>query len=308
MLVIHAFLNDVFGRASVAFAALALWRRSAIAAYLALTVGTWGMMLYNFTWSGVGVLGGALALARCRASGAGPPAQIARSTAPSRAHACSASARAAGLQHRLRPARPQAAPPRLPVRRSAVPRARGWASAVMTKASTPGRNGPDREVAVTAGEDQTEADVRAAEHQQQTQRTRNGITSRRVGHERAHSEQVGDHPAALTASVTDQSIQFTLPSTRYCHWRAPTATSSAADAPNASPGTNPVRSNEQCARQRRVRWRQSQQGPDSALRCFGHRAVPGEFLPPFAIVESPVSADGAFISRSSTADRRPRSR
>ena len=64
MLVIHAFLNDVFGRASVAFAALALWRRSPIAAYLALTVGTWGMMLYNFTWSGVGVLGGALAVAR----------------------------------------------------------------------------------------------------------------------------------------------------------------------------------------------------------------------------------------------------
>ena len=64
MLVIRAFLHDVFGLGSVAFAALALWRRSRGLALLAVAVGTCGMVLYNFTWSGVGVIGGALALAR----------------------------------------------------------------------------------------------------------------------------------------------------------------------------------------------------------------------------------------------------
>jgi hypothetical protein len=64
LLVIRAFLNDVFGRASVILAGVAFWRRSPIAACLALTTGTWGMVLYNFTWSGVGVLGGAMALTR----------------------------------------------------------------------------------------------------------------------------------------------------------------------------------------------------------------------------------------------------
>jgi hypothetical protein len=63
MLVIEAFLNDVFGRASVILAGVAFWRHSCIAAYLALVIGTWGMVLYTFTWSGVGVLGGAMALA-----------------------------------------------------------------------------------------------------------------------------------------------------------------------------------------------------------------------------------------------------
>jgi glycerol uptake facilitator-like aquaporin len=64
MLVIQAFLNDVFGRASVVLAGVAFWRRSPVAAYLALALGSWGMVLYTFTWSGVGVLGGAMALAR----------------------------------------------------------------------------------------------------------------------------------------------------------------------------------------------------------------------------------------------------
>ena len=64
MLVIRAFLHDLFGLASVAVAALALWRRSRVLALLAVAVGTCGMVLYNFTWSGVGVVGGALALAR----------------------------------------------------------------------------------------------------------------------------------------------------------------------------------------------------------------------------------------------------
>ena len=63
MLVIRAFLNDIPGRASVILAGLALWRRSPVAGYLALAIGTWGMVLYTFTWSGVGVLGGAMALA-----------------------------------------------------------------------------------------------------------------------------------------------------------------------------------------------------------------------------------------------------
>jgi glycerol uptake facilitator-like aquaporin len=64
MLIIQGFLNDVFGRSSVALAALSAWRRSAVAAHLAVAVGTFGMVLYGFTWSGVGVLGGALVLAR----------------------------------------------------------------------------------------------------------------------------------------------------------------------------------------------------------------------------------------------------
>lgn len=64
LVVIQAFLHDVFGLASVALAALAAWRRSTVAAILAVAIGTVGMVLYGFTWSGVGVLGGALVLAR----------------------------------------------------------------------------------------------------------------------------------------------------------------------------------------------------------------------------------------------------
>jgi len=64
MLVIRGFLNDAFGRASLVLAALAIWRRSVVAATLAVAIGTFGMVLYSFTWSGIGVLGGALVLAR----------------------------------------------------------------------------------------------------------------------------------------------------------------------------------------------------------------------------------------------------
>lgn len=64
LLVIQAFIHDVFGLSSVALAALAAWRRSAVAAVLAVAIGTFGMVLYGFNWSGVGVLGGALVLAR----------------------------------------------------------------------------------------------------------------------------------------------------------------------------------------------------------------------------------------------------
>jgi glycerol uptake facilitator-like aquaporin len=64
MLVIRGFLNDVFGRASLVLAALAIWRRSALAAMLAVAIGTFGMVLYSFSWSGIGMLGGALVLAR----------------------------------------------------------------------------------------------------------------------------------------------------------------------------------------------------------------------------------------------------
>lgn len=64
LLIIQAFLHDVFGLSAVALAALAVWRRSVLAATLAVVVGTVGMVLYGFTWSGVGVLGGALVLAR----------------------------------------------------------------------------------------------------------------------------------------------------------------------------------------------------------------------------------------------------
>lgn len=64
LLVIRAFVHDAFGLSSVALAAFAAWRRSAVAATLAVAVGTFGMVLYGFTWSGIGVLGGALVLAR----------------------------------------------------------------------------------------------------------------------------------------------------------------------------------------------------------------------------------------------------
>jgi len=64
LLVIRAFLNDVFGLSSVVLAAIAAWRRSAVAATLAVAIGTVGMVLYGFTWSGIGVLGGALVIAR----------------------------------------------------------------------------------------------------------------------------------------------------------------------------------------------------------------------------------------------------
>ena len=64
LLIIKAFLHDVFGLTSVALAAIAAWRRSGAFAVAAVAVGTVGMVLYGFTWSGVGVLGGALVLAR----------------------------------------------------------------------------------------------------------------------------------------------------------------------------------------------------------------------------------------------------
>ena len=64
MLVIRGFLNDVFGRASLVLAALAIWRRSALVATLAVAIGTFGMVLYSFTWSGIGMLCGAMVLAR----------------------------------------------------------------------------------------------------------------------------------------------------------------------------------------------------------------------------------------------------
>jgi len=64
MLVIRGFLNDAFGRASLVLAALAIWRRSVVAATLAVAIGTFGMVLYSFTWSGIGMLGGAMVLAR----------------------------------------------------------------------------------------------------------------------------------------------------------------------------------------------------------------------------------------------------
>ena len=64
MLVIRGFLNDLYGLSSLVLTALAIWRRSAVAATLAIAIGTFGMVLYSFTWSGIGMLGGALVLAR----------------------------------------------------------------------------------------------------------------------------------------------------------------------------------------------------------------------------------------------------
>lgn len=64
LLIIRAFVHNVFGLASVALAVLAAWRRSAVMAGLAIALGTVGVVLYGFTWSGVGMLGGALVQAR----------------------------------------------------------------------------------------------------------------------------------------------------------------------------------------------------------------------------------------------------
>jgi hypothetical protein len=64
LLIIKAFLHDVFGLSSVALAAAAAWRRSRSVAVLAVAIGTIGMVLYGFTWSGIVVLVGALVLAR----------------------------------------------------------------------------------------------------------------------------------------------------------------------------------------------------------------------------------------------------
>jgi hypothetical protein len=64
LLVIHAFLWQVFGLASVAIAMYAAWRRSVPAAILAVAIGTFGMVLYGITFAGLGVLGGAMVLAR----------------------------------------------------------------------------------------------------------------------------------------------------------------------------------------------------------------------------------------------------
>ncbi len=64
MLVIRGFQFGVYGYASIVLAALASWRRSAGLAYGGLAVGTLGMALYDFTWSGVGVVVSALVLAR----------------------------------------------------------------------------------------------------------------------------------------------------------------------------------------------------------------------------------------------------
>ncbi len=55
LLVIKAFLHDVFGLSSVVLAAAAAWLRS--------------RSVYGFTWSGIGVLGGALVLARLQGQG-----------------------------------------------------------------------------------------------------------------------------------------------------------------------------------------------------------------------------------------------
>ena len=63
-LVIRAFLHDAFGLASPPCAALPLWRRSRALAYVAVACGVVGMVLYNFTWAGAGVIAGAMLLSR----------------------------------------------------------------------------------------------------------------------------------------------------------------------------------------------------------------------------------------------------
>jgi hypothetical protein len=67
LLIIRAFLLDAFGLASLVLVGAALWRRSSRLALAAVALGTVGMVLYKFTWSGVGVLGGLLLAGRLQA-------------------------------------------------------------------------------------------------------------------------------------------------------------------------------------------------------------------------------------------------
>ena len=60
MLVIRGFLHGIYGLSSLVLAGLAAWRRSSRLADLAIALGTLGMVLYDFTWSGAGVIGGVL--------------------------------------------------------------------------------------------------------------------------------------------------------------------------------------------------------------------------------------------------------
>jgi len=64
LLVIKAFVHHVFGYVAAALAAMAAWRRSTVLAGAAIAIGAVGMVLYDFPWSGLGVLGGVLVLAR----------------------------------------------------------------------------------------------------------------------------------------------------------------------------------------------------------------------------------------------------
>jgi hypothetical protein len=64
LLVIKGFVHHVFGYVAAASAVIAGWRRSWVLAGAAIAVGTVGMVLYDFPWSGFGALGGALVLAR----------------------------------------------------------------------------------------------------------------------------------------------------------------------------------------------------------------------------------------------------
>ena len=64
LLLIKAFQFNLYAYSSLALAAVASWWRSPALACLGAAIGTFGMVLYTFTWSGVGVLACALALAR----------------------------------------------------------------------------------------------------------------------------------------------------------------------------------------------------------------------------------------------------
>ncbi len=63
---IRAFVHGIYGYASLALAASAAWWRRSWPACAALVVGTFGMVLYDFTWSGAGVVVAVLVLAHLR--------------------------------------------------------------------------------------------------------------------------------------------------------------------------------------------------------------------------------------------------
>ena len=64
MLFIQGFVHGIYGWGSVACAAVAAWRRSVAIATVAIGLGALGMVLYDFMWSGIGVIAGAVVLAR----------------------------------------------------------------------------------------------------------------------------------------------------------------------------------------------------------------------------------------------------
>jgi hypothetical protein len=148
----------------VALAALAWWRRSEPAAWGAVAVGTLGMVLYGFTWSGVGVLGGLLLSARLQAdrqqhrrpsaSTDRPHASDGRFAKPS-SQGTSSAASASQLASIISSTASSA--------RSLRPYARDFSRRADHQGQHRGQEQPDRKVAMASRKDEAETDVRRAQ-------------------------------------------------------------------------------------------------------------------------------------------------